>query len=264
MIIDYIADDKPSLAACALVCRAWCHVARPHHFKSLSLRSQTNISARSLLSDGTHPILSSIRHLLIEDGEDNALWVNDLLPRMRLNEMANLESLTLEHLHWDDCQPQARAVVLSSLHRVRELCLRPIYTSTVLDTLELLAAAPSLKRFVHVDGDQSDYVTSREFTQEDLCARVPAACLPRGLTHLETNESELLHAICYLAPLPPITELVVDDVDTLFATTLVAFLRASGSTLRHLTITFIWYFDTKAEGAFIRPAPPLCALADSC
>lgn len=153
MILGLIADDKSSLAACALVCRAWCPVARTHHFKSLCLPSETNVSARLLLTNSTSSVLPFIRELSIRGSHASAdaSWVADLLPYMRLNELANLDILTLELLHWIDHEPHTRATLLSLLPRVKELRLLSIYTSTVLDTLQLLTAAPSLQRLIHAD-----------------------------------------------------------------------------------------------------------------
>lgn len=56
--------------------------------------------------------------------------------------------------------------------------------------------------------------------------------------------------ICYLAPQPPITELVLNRASVTCVPILVAFLRASGSTLKHLTVRFI-----RSEGAFPTPLP---------
>jgi hypothetical protein len=37
-IIDHLPDDKPSLKACSLVCKAWTHLARLHLFATLPLK----------------------------------------------------------------------------------------------------------------------------------------------------------------------------------------------------------------------------------
>ena len=251
MILNSIADDKSSLAACALVCRAWRPVARTHHFKSLCLPRKANLSARLLLTDSTSSILPFIRHLSIKEDYYGALWVADFLHHMRLNELVQLESLTLDRLLWIDYDPQTKAKLLLLLARVKELRLLSVYTSTALDAIELLVAAPSLQRLIIAD--HTDHLSQRDFTTDDIRARFPAVHISHALTHLETNEPQLLVAIHSLAPQPPITTLVVNETGVPNIAILAAFLRASGSTLKHLTVRFI-----RSEGASPTPLSAYC------
>lgn len=243
MIVGSMEDVGSSLAACALVCRAWRPVARANHFKSLRLSSQDNVPARLLLTDDTSSVVPFIRDLSIQEGEIGAHWVSELLPHMRLNELVNLESITLEDFPWIDYEPHTRSIILSLLSQVKELRLLSLYTRSSLDIFELLAAAPLLRRLTHND-EKNDWLWSREVPSHVVRGRYSAECIPRSLAYLETNESELLDAVRYLAPRPPITSLVVNAMGAYCVPKVVAFLRASSGTMRHLTVRFI-----RSEGA---------------
>ncbi|KAI0725346.1 hypothetical protein C8Q72DRAFT_797402 [Fomitopsis betulina] len=252
MILNCTADDKNSLANCALVCKTWHPIARMHHFRSFSLTGlQTNVPARSLLCENASSVLPFNRALSIQEGRnrDRTLWLAKHLPRMRLGDLANLETLTLKHFHWTDYPPQARAAVLSALSNVKHLRLRSLYTASVLELMGLLTAAPSLQTLVY--NERNDCDARIQAPEDVIVTHAPAACIPPGLTHLQTNHRDLLRAIRYTTPLPSITQLVVHELCTATAAELVPLLRASSSTLEHLTLRFVPFADAQPEDMFL-------------
>lgn len=256
MIIDANANDKASLATCALVCKAWYPIARTYHFKSLRLTGQS--SASWLLCDSKSSVLPFIHDLtIIQEGRqsNSKSWIRGTLPRMRLNELVNLKSLTLDRFNWVKYDPRARAVVLSALPRLKELRLLSFYTTSILDTLQMLAAAPNLQSLVITE--LNDTVRRDQAPEGAILARAPESCIPRGLTSLQTNKTTLLRAIRSTTPQPPLRDLIVHEIGTRTAIELAKILSTCGSTLEHLALSFVPFGIGNPEGAYpsIPPSP---------
>ena len=255
MIVDLNSDDESSLAGYASVCKAWYPMARTYHFKSLRLTDRSGVSARSLLCDSTSSVLPFIRNLIIVEGQKygNTLWLRDSLPRMRLNELANLESLTLDRFDWTNYNIHARAAVLSLMPRVKKLQLLSFYSSSIRDTLKLLAAAHSLQYLVVTE--LNDRILHSTTPDSVIFAHTPKFCDPHGLTFLHTNHGALLRTIrCTTSP-SHLTNLTVRGIDTTTSREVAALLRANGNTLEHLALAFAPFADRKPEGAY-PSAPP--------
>ena len=72
-----------------------------------------------------------------------------------------------------------------------------------------------------------------------------ATTVPRKTALSHTLRQPASRAIRYTTPLPSITQLVVHELCTATAAELVPLLRASGSTLEHLTLRFVPFADAQ-------------------
>ncbi|KAH9924701.1 uncharacterized protein B0H18DRAFT_1010815 [Fomitopsis serialis] len=198
MIIDHLHDDTETLA--------WLPAARMHRFERLHLpRRTTRRSAlMAVLCASTSTILPYICHLSLEENNlkrgrtyRESSWLDDALPRMRLQELTNLKTLTIGHLSWAALGPRARAALFSVLPRTEHAGK----VSELLSSLEALA------------------VSTKEFSERPRggttsLPRFPTTCIP-------SNPTDLVEAhLCIFSPAnfrcittnPPITRLVVHNI----------------------------------------------------
>ncbi|KAF9461180.1 hypothetical protein BDZ94DRAFT_855128 [Collybia nuda] len=132
-VIDHFHDDRPSLKACALVCRAWLSSCRAHIFHSISLQPPT-VNLRSQIFGTTtdswrlHKILQTspeiaqyIRNLLICEGIVGKEWINgDRTLPLLLGKLRNITKFQLERsssmrIIWKTIPPGLRGAMISVL-----------------------------------------------------------------------------------------------------------------------------------------------------
>lgn len=106
IIIDYLHDDRHTLAACALVCKAWLHTSRHHLFGYTSTNLNrvpqlAEVLQTAMVVPGCCPLHTHIRSLAISGpGDVEGRVVQNLLELLCKIEVLSLKYLTftpLEH-----------------------------------------------------------------------------------------------------------------------------------------------------------------------
>lgn len=132
-VIDHFHDDRPSLRACALVCRAWLPSCRSHLFHAISLQPptvnlRTQIFGKTTDSWRLHRMLQTspviaqhIRDLVICEGIVGKEWVNgdETLPLL-LGELKDLTKFQVERsasmrITWRSLRPLLRSAIIDLL-----------------------------------------------------------------------------------------------------------------------------------------------------
>ena len=134
-IIDHLHDDKPSLKACSLVCRAWSHPARVHLLSELTVSPSDHANWPLLLS-ATLPFARDLRI----DGPGN---LSTILPLLVGNN--RLRSLHLIRLRVDRLNDPASSTALLNLSGVVTLRLWSIFFPDVTSLAQLVCAFPRLQ-----------------------------------------------------------------------------------------------------------------------
>jgi len=80
-ILDFLHDSKPTLRACALVCRAWVPTSRYHIFSDITLRTK-DVPSFEVLSKDPNCTIRSCRHLEIHYLSTKIMKALQHLPRL--------------------------------------------------------------------------------------------------------------------------------------------------------------------------------------
>ena len=177
-IIDHLHDDKPSLKACSLVCKAWSHPARVHLISELTVSPSDYVNSPLLLL-ATFPFARDLRI----DGPGN---LSIILPLLVGNN--RLRSLHLTRLRVDRFSDPS----LLNLSGVVTLRLWSIFFPDVSSLAQLVCAFPRLQT-LHLSCIAWDRIGLPPPT---------GFCLSPNLLALELKETAIDSIIMWLLSLP--------------------------------------------------------------
>jgi hypothetical protein len=145
-IADHIQDDKESLKAFSLVCKAWTYPARDHLFASLTISNVHDlkkIKAANITSTYT-PFL---RHLRLIDLYRNTFW-HEVIPFLADFRTPRLRLLQLSGWRWHSLSPDERSAFLSRFESIVSLRLGLFEQTTPNDVATIICAFPHLRKLL--------------------------------------------------------------------------------------------------------------------
>lgn len=157
-IIDYLHDDKASLAACGLICRTWLPSSRYHLFSNITLSINSIRSFAELLQNPFNNVALMVRHLTVaphpapygasvdEKRRAQSAAIFGILPRVTTYLHA-IKSLGLHDLDLTSyaCPPEILQFILSNLSGVEELELSSLKVCGLQDAIDIICAFPLLR-----------------------------------------------------------------------------------------------------------------------
>jgi hypothetical protein len=146
-IVDNIRDDKKSLKAFSLVCKAWTNPARDHLFASLTISKQDHrleqIKAANIASTFT-PFLRHLR--LTAYGDHHKFW-EEVIPFLADFRTPRLRSLVLTFLTWHSLSPNQQLAFFRLFESIVSLQLT-LYEQTPTDVATIICSLPHLRKLI--------------------------------------------------------------------------------------------------------------------
>ncbi|CCM01083.1 uncharacterized protein FIBRA_03131 [Fibroporia radiculosa] len=185
LVIDHLWDDKVSLAACSLTCRAWLPSSRTHIFRDIHLKSPSacfrfkNLLETSTIAPLVRKMAVQAYHFLHKHPalrDEDTMWESRIPTLLSL--LPGLIELEIACLSWSTLRLTAakESAFLSRLAHLKHLTLSDVHFETPAQVLSVLLAAPGLEtlRFDRVYCNSSLPCVSLE----SLVCRIPKACTP--------------------------------------------------------------------------------------
>lgn len=133
-VIEHLYADTHALRACAATSRAWRHTSQRLLFASISLADAASANALLDLLDTSPYLAPFVRRLRIDAGQgylDRAPpWVTPALSGALVEQLSELENLTVEQLSWKSVRPHHRPGFLqfpSVTHLTLNYCYFPSF-----------------------------------------------------------------------------------------------------------------------------------------
>jgi hypothetical protein len=186
-IVDNIWDDKKSLKAFSLVCKAWTNPARDHLFATLTISDIYHGHRSSDLSDLISIFAPFLRHLELFSifySYKHTFW-QKVIPLLVDFRSPRLRTLTFDGVTWPSITPSDRSAFLSRFGSIISLQL-DASRMTLAEVADFICSLPHLETLI-LKGRVVD-------------CRVPPASSPR--LHLPERLSTL-GVYCYLGDYPP-------------------------------------------------------------
>lgn len=130
LIISYLHhdDDMPTLCRCSLVCRSWFPPSRLQLFRQFFIVPWKLDTTLTMLCDKASTIPPYVRHLYIEDWGNQAIDLNDVLPKLSV--LNGLMGLALSRLTWTGVTLHVRNGLPALLRNLKTLDLSFITVSS--------------------------------------------------------------------------------------------------------------------------------------
>lgn len=225
IIIDYLHDDRRSLASCALVAHQWVPSSRHHLFASVTLPSTRWLRFLELLDSSFTTISPHVRALTLTDDQENLEPLTQSIAHLATHLLA-ITSLSLEMMDWRTLSRDCTAT-LSSFHQITYLHLSCVRFITGDDVVDLIHSYPLLEEFS---------------VEKVLCdSSTRGAGLPSSLRvlriHLSVSLSAFMSVSVFSGHGPYALNTVDVSIEHYDLTSFRLFLRVLGSQLRHLILS---------------------------
>jgi hypothetical protein len=245
-VIDYLHDDKHSLAACSLVCQAWVPASRYHLFGSVTIPPRKVQSFIDIIYSRTCTIRPHVSRFVV-----------DQLPPLQqfqtivvaIHTLPFVRSLYLRNTVLVPSPAELRVIAGSMFGRIINLILENVGFGTFDDFVLFMSSFPRLETFV---------VRQLSWSLETSLSRVWWTT-PSTLRVLDLQicpVAGILRWICSPSPIPPVHTVHFRGLTTPWLFGVQYFLRALGSSLHHISLRY--YFSPKE----IIKGPDLCRLLD--
>ncbi|KAJ7244402.1 hypothetical protein B0H12DRAFT_1220966 [Mycena haematopus] len=159
-IIDHLHNDKRTLLACSLVCRAWSPSSRYHLFQNActirvhreNFQDFCELLAGQRLNDYIGRLHLQSHHIhefemsqgtLIKYGPNDSFQFNQHLTR--IGRLPRLQSLHLDY-HHDDIYPELLAALAQNFASIRELEFTSMHFTSFTQFVQLVGSLPLLRR----------------------------------------------------------------------------------------------------------------------
>jgi hypothetical protein len=145
-IVDNIQDDKKSLRAFSLVCKAWTNPARDHLFASLNISHVRfeEIKAANIAST----YAPYLRHLYLSSrGYCHKFW-HEVIPFLADFSTPRLQTLTLSDFPWHSLSPDERSAFLRQFQSIVSLRLSLYEQDTSNDIATIICSFPQLRKLL--------------------------------------------------------------------------------------------------------------------
>lgn len=141
-IIDYLHDDRTSLASCALTCHAWLSSARYHQFRETRIEWKKFHSFLDILSTSPPGLARAIANLEIHSLHPKSTVWRDVDFDAFLANFPRVSTLTLTNLGMDG---PVHAAMVKHLKMVKRLEITYCWFETCDDLVALVASFPALE-----------------------------------------------------------------------------------------------------------------------
>ncbi|KAJ6499068.1 hypothetical protein C8R45DRAFT_1093330 [Mycena sanguinolenta] len=232
-------QDRPTLASCSLVCKAWHTRARFRLFTAAPVIASDVPGVprvRELLATLQHPLCTLhpyIQSLSIRQSSLSASWLNPVIPA--LIELSNLTSLEIIAEH-SLLSANSQALFQTHLRSLRHLSLRLTFT-TFLDAITLVCSFPLLESL-------------RLHAQWIGASPAPPSSLPPNLHTLDLGGflEDVLAWLLSCPPSPAVSSVQLRDVAHGEFGIVFRYLRFVEATLRTFHLSFL---DKRSEKTFL-------------
>jgi hypothetical protein len=144
-IVDNIRDDKKSLKAFSLVCKAWTNPARDHIYASLTILDHGNRLEKLKAANIASTYTLFLRHLhLTSWGHDHKFW-HDIIHFLADFRTPRLRSLALNNFAWHSLSPNERSAFLNRFESITSLQLSLFEQTTSNDIPTIICSFPHLR-----------------------------------------------------------------------------------------------------------------------
>jgi hypothetical protein len=143
-----IRDDKKSLEAFSLVCKAWTNPARDHLFASWTIRvgrGERSIVERIKAANITSKYTPFLRHLRLSAFNMESLW-HELVPFLVDFRTPRLQSLSLLPLAWHALSPNERSALIGRFELIVSLQLSLCGRDPPNDIAAIICSFPRLRK----------------------------------------------------------------------------------------------------------------------
>ena len=196
-VIDHLSiyDDKATLHACSLTCKAFLHASRYHLFYHVQLTDRQATRFLDIILCSTHSSTSPcayVRKLTISKwGHGDLRWLNEALPFLAIS-LLKVTILELYLLQWSQLDDAAKTAILSGFEDVKHLTIAFSLFETPEQMNQFIASFPSM----------IDLTCSETCWGEDRALVTPRIPLPRSLTTitLDGSQSEFFDQLISLNP----------------------------------------------------------------
>jgi hypothetical protein len=139
-----IQDDKKSLGAFSLVCKAWTDPARDHLFASLNIYNIDRLE-KIKAANVTATYTPFLRHLYLSSRGDCHIFWHKVIPFLVDFSTPRLQSLTLNHFPWHSLSLDERSALLRRFESIVSLWLSLYTQDTPNDVQTIICSFPQLR-----------------------------------------------------------------------------------------------------------------------
>jgi hypothetical protein len=147
-IVDNIQDDKLSLRAFSLVCKAWTNPARDHLFASLNISDLRGRLDRIKAANITSTYTPFLRDLSLASRVDCHKFWHEVIPFLADFKTPRLRSLTLDNFAWHALSPDERSAFLCRFDSIISLQLGLYKHNTPADIPTIICSFPHLRELL--------------------------------------------------------------------------------------------------------------------
>jgi len=228
LIIDFLHNDRHTLATCAIVCRSWLPSSRYHLFSRVDLSLSDIEHFAKLFKRPKSTFPSYIQSLSLAGNASSAQQRAPYVGWTYLEGLDAVDSLYLRHIEREALQPLAHSKLLSSFHHLTRLDIAGIFCHSFDDVLDIICTYPHLRE-LSVSAIWWQVPGSQTFKQD-----LALPCL-RTL-HLPSPPAPLLEWLLARPSTLDVEALHMRRVPAIQSRLIGLFLRRLGSSLKHLEI----------------------------
>jgi len=240
LIIDHVYSDKPTLAACSLVCRSWLVSTRHHLFSTVCLsQTQNALAFCELLESPLVTIQPFVRSLQISSIYGTR-WIDEVIPR--LEGLSAVTSLRLS-IGLQSFSAKTWASLRSTFRMLVKLDMDTVQFHTLAEVVNVIYLFPFLEILV-LAGNWNQICNDSSF---------PAAgqyTLPRHLHTLNISRPvAMLEWFLSQYPVLTVSRLHLSSIRMSELPCIGKYLKTTGSALQQLALNFNEYEPTPMGSA---------------
>jgi hypothetical protein len=190
-IADNIQDDKKSLRAFSLVCKAWTNPARDHLFASWTIRDFYDRLEKIKTANIASTYTPYLRHLHLMVIDNRPKFWREVIPFLADFRTPRLQSLSLCSLTWHDLSSNEQSALLRRFESILSLQLSLYRENPPHDIATIICSFPRLRNLTLMP-------SWRECALPGLLPLSPELRLPERLStlHVYQDSRLILECLC--------------------------------------------------------------------